>query len=159
MPVCVDSHSQVTSNNLGFSPFDTSPLPDLSKIRSPPLKTHREKDSSATESLRLHPYPTHAPSSPYPSTAVLRVKHGAWLATSRDTRWRLRSRAQRFAQNRAYMVSVISRSLISPQFYTQLVSCLLHEAILNGLAEAVDNIQASGALQLGEGYIHLHGMF
>ena len=56
------------------------------------------------------------------------------------------------------MVSVISRSLISPQFYTQLVSCLLHEAILNGLAEAVDNIQASGALQLGEGWMHLYGM-
>ena len=34
---------------------------------------------------------------------------------------------------------------------------LLHEAISSGLAEAVDDIQASGALQLGEGWMHIHG--
>ncbi|KAI0251847.1 hypothetical protein BJV78DRAFT_1125541 [Lactifluus subvellereus] len=33
---------------------------------------------------------------------------------------------------------------------------LLHEAISNGLAEAVDDIQAAGALQLGEGWMHIH---
>ncbi|KAH9077617.1 hypothetical protein EDB83DRAFT_2344878 [Lactarius deliciosus] len=33
---------------------------------------------------------------------------------------------------------------------------LLHEAIASGLAEAVDDIQASGALQLGEGWMHIH---
>jgi len=34
---------------------------------------------------------------------------------------------------------------------------LLHEALSSGLAEAVDDIQASGALQLGEGWMHIHG--
>ncbi|KAN0139300.1 hypothetical protein V8E53_002801 [Lactarius tabidus] len=33
---------------------------------------------------------------------------------------------------------------------------LLHEAISSGLAEAVDDIQASGALQLGDGWMHIH---
>ncbi|KAI0290751.1 hypothetical protein B0F90DRAFT_1783501 [Multifurca ochricompacta] len=33
---------------------------------------------------------------------------------------------------------------------------LLHEAISQGLAEAVDDIQAAGALQLGEGWMHVH---
>jgi hypothetical protein len=34
---------------------------------------------------------------------------------------------------------------------------LLHEAISEGLAEAVDDIQTAGALQLGEGWMHIHG--
>ncbi|KAI9438187.1 hypothetical protein H4582DRAFT_1953449 [Lactarius indigo] len=33
---------------------------------------------------------------------------------------------------------------------------LLHEAISSGLAEVADNIQAAGALQLGEGWMHIH---
>ncbi|KAI9463952.1 hypothetical protein BJY52DRAFT_876856 [Lactarius psammicola] len=33
---------------------------------------------------------------------------------------------------------------------------LLHEAISSGLTEGVDDIQASGALQLGEGWMHIH---
>jgi hypothetical protein len=34
---------------------------------------------------------------------------------------------------------------------------LLHEAISCGLAEVTDDIQASGALQLGDGWMHIHG--
>jgi hypothetical protein len=34
---------------------------------------------------------------------------------------------------------------------------LLHEAISEGLAEAVDDIQVAGALQLGDGWMHIHG--
>jgi hypothetical protein len=34
---------------------------------------------------------------------------------------------------------------------------LLHEAISEGLAEAVDDIQVSGALQVGDGWMHIHG--
>lgn len=33
---------------------------------------------------------------------------------------------------------------------------LLHEALSSGLAEAVDDIQVSGALQIGEGWMHIH---
>ncbi|KAF8480061.1 hypothetical protein DFH94DRAFT_630740 [Russula ochroleuca] len=33
---------------------------------------------------------------------------------------------------------------------------ILHEAISEGLAEAVDDIQVAGALQLGEGWMHIH---
>ncbi|KAI0289958.1 hypothetical protein BC826DRAFT_1029189 [Russula brevipes] len=33
---------------------------------------------------------------------------------------------------------------------------LLHEAISEGLAEAVDDIQTAGAMQLGEGWMHIH---
>jgi len=33
---------------------------------------------------------------------------------------------------------------------------LLHEAISEGLAEAVDDIQVAGALQLGNGWMHIH---
>ncbi|KAH9968146.1 hypothetical protein BC827DRAFT_1170565 [Russula dissimulans] len=33
---------------------------------------------------------------------------------------------------------------------------LLHEAISEGLAEAVDDIQVAGALQLGSGWMHIH---
>jgi hypothetical protein len=34
---------------------------------------------------------------------------------------------------------------------------LLHKALSEGLAEAVDDIQAAGALQLGDGWMHIHG--
>jgi hypothetical protein len=34
---------------------------------------------------------------------------------------------------------------------------LLHDAISEGLAEGVDDIQAAGAQQLGEGWMHIHG--
>ena len=34
---------------------------------------------------------------------------------------------------------------------------LLHKAISEGLAEAVDDIQVAGALQLGNGWMHVHG--
>lgn len=34
---------------------------------------------------------------------------------------------------------------------------ILHEAISEGLAEAVDDIQVAGALQLGDGWMHIHG--
>jgi hypothetical protein len=33
---------------------------------------------------------------------------------------------------------------------------LLHKAISEGLAEAVDDIQVAGALQLGNGWMHVH---
>ncbi|KAI9513407.1 hypothetical protein F5148DRAFT_1296873 [Russula earlei] len=33
---------------------------------------------------------------------------------------------------------------------------LLHEAISEGLAEGVDDVQAAGALQLGNGWMHIH---
>ncbi|KAH9048893.1 hypothetical protein EDB84DRAFT_1434011 [Lactarius hengduanensis] len=33
---------------------------------------------------------------------------------------------------------------------------LLHEAMASGLEEAVDDIQVSGALQLGDGWMHIH---
>ncbi|KAH9958108.1 hypothetical protein BGW80DRAFT_1185285, partial [Lactifluus volemus] len=33
---------------------------------------------------------------------------------------------------------------------------LLHDAISEGLAEGVDDIQAAGAQQLGEGWMHIH---
>ncbi|KNZ81135.1 hypothetical protein J132_03127, partial [Termitomyces sp. J132] len=35
---------------------------------------------------------------------------------------------------------------------------LLHEAIKNGLENQVDEIQTNGALQLQEGWMHIHGM-
>jgi hypothetical protein len=34
---------------------------------------------------------------------------------------------------------------------------LLHKAMSEGLAEAVDDIQTAGALQLGDGWMHIHG--
>ena len=34
---------------------------------------------------------------------------------------------------------------------------LLHKAISEGLAEAVDDIQVAGALQVGNGWMHVHG--
>jgi hypothetical protein len=34
---------------------------------------------------------------------------------------------------------------------------LLHKAMSEGLGEAVDDIQTAGALQLGDGWMHIHG--
>ena len=58
-------------------------------------------------------------------------------------------------------VSVVSRVLSSPPFFffcSARFLPLLHEALSSGLAEGVDDVQASGALQLGEGWMHIHGM-
>ena len=52
--------------------------------------------------------------------------------------------------------SLILHLLSLPPFFAQLASSLLHEAMSSRLAEAVNNLQASGALQLGEDYMHIH---
>ncbi len=67
-----------------------------------------------------------------------------------------------FVQNRAcaasVCLSVVSRTYCNPPpCLPARFLPLLHEAISSGLAEAVDDIQASGALQLGEGWMHIHG--
>lgn len=45
------------------------------------------------------------------------------------------------------------RLLSSAEFRT-----LLHQVIQDGLREKVDDIQINGAIQLGNGWMHIHGM-
>jgi hypothetical protein len=56
------------------------------------------------------------------------------------------------------MSRALGESLISFRWlFTARFLPLLHRAISEGLAEAVDDIQAAAALQLGEGWMHIHG--
>jgi hypothetical protein len=62
----------------------------------------------------------------------------------------------------AWLTADLSRPFILLIFsfcfsFAALFLPLLHNAISEGLAEAVDDIQAAGAQQLGEGWMHIHG--
>jgi len=41
--------------------------------------------------------------------------------------------------------------------YTEKFRVLLHQAIRDGLKEGVDKIQINGAIQLHQGWMHIHG--